>query len=81
MRDKLELDAVWIISAKRLPCSANGNPRYDIIVTDGDVGEWTYRTSSDSMCNFEVQNFASSKCLLDVYVTRSGRVTRLVPVK
>ena len=81
-RDKLELKNVCIYGVTRLPNSVNGNPRYRLSFVD-NLGA-TYRnyiTSSDAACNYEVQNFASSKCLLDVYVTRAGRASRLVPVK
>ena len=76
-RDRLELDKVWVIAAKRLNNSVNGNPRWDVTFTDGKVGSWTYRTSSDSMCNYDVENLLRSKELVDVYVTRADRVCRI----
>ena len=76
-----ELGTVWIIHAKRLRNSVNGNPRWDITFTDGDLGSWTYRTSSDAMCNYDVENLLHTKDLVNVYVTRANRVCVIERVK
>lgn len=74
MRKQAELDNVWIICVKRLNNSINGNPRYDITFTDGDLGSWTYRTSSDSSCAYDVENLFRSSARVNVYVTRHGYI-------
>ena len=71
-----ELTDVSILTARRLNCSVNGNPRFDITFFDGD-GEYTYRTSSDSACNYDVENLLHSRDRVNVYVTRAGRVYRM----
>lgn len=69
---------VWLHRAQRLNNSVNGNPRFDVTFVDEErLGEWTYRTSSDSSCNYEVTNYLNSKELVDVWLTKAERVYRI----
>ena len=71
---------VRICRVDRLPNSVNGNPRFDITFeTPRDLSWWwTYRTSSDSACVYDVDNLMREKALVKVFLTRADRVCRLV---
>lgn len=78
MTKQPDMTKVRILRTTRLVNSVNGNPRFDITFYDGD-GEWTYRTSSDCACNYDVSNFANSRELIDVWLTRAERVYMMNP--
>ena len=75
--DRVVLKRVWIQYYKRLSNSVNGNPRYDVTFTDGTGKLWTYRTSSDSMVNYEIENVYRDCTLVDVVVTKATRIVEL----
>lgn len=71
-----DLKRVRIISAERLNCSVNGNPRFVLTVertVEGGTRE--IPTQSDAACNYEVTNYLRGPQLVDLWLTRSGRVS------
>lgn len=42
-----------LIGTRRLNCSSNGNPRFELITTDG-----RFTTQSDAACSYDVDNIA-----------------------
>jgi len=74
MKRAPDMDNVWIIHAERLTNSVNGNPRYILTFTDGDLGSWTYQTKSDASCSYDVDNFVRSRERINVWLTKADRV-------
>lgn len=76
-----------IVSAERLNNSVNGNPRFSItfnvgiphVVCDRD-GIQFFITSSDSACNYAVENYYRSGQTVELGLTRAGRVSTITPV-
>lgn len=74
-----------IVAAKRLNNSVNGNPRFDVTVKiDGLTldDHVVLTTSSDAACSYDVENVRRERALVDLALTRAGRVemiTRVVP--
>lgn len=77
MTKTADVTGARIVLANREGCSVNGNPRFSLAVRVGDTDDdlRTFRTQSDAACSYEVTNFVNSKELVDLWLTRSGRVS------
>jgi hypothetical protein len=60
-----------ISEPKRLTNSANGNPRFDLLITSEDGTQLgRYKTKTDAACNYEVTNYTNSGDLVDIVIER-----------
>lgn len=68
----MKLQGVSIVGARRLACSRSGNPRYDLLFSDGTVAI----TASDAAISYNVRNVMDRKpaVLLDVQLSAAGKV-------
>lgn len=62
---------VTIVAAERLNNSVNGNPRYRLALSDGNM----YLTQSDAACSYDVDNYRRSGEAFDAELTRAGRIS------
>lgn len=64
-----------IVTAERLNNSTNGNPRFKITVLDFNGKDFhTLTTKSDAACGFDIENLRKAGSLVDLNLTRAGRV-------
>jgi hypothetical protein len=64
-----------ILRLERLTNSVNGNPRYDVIFTDGQI----VRTSSDAGFCYAISNPEFRDGHVRVWFTRAGRIEHMEP--
>lgn len=62
-----------ILTMKRLPNSVNGNPRWQVWFSDGDVRI----TQSDSAVGFEINQPEYRNADIKVSFSRAGRITMI----
>lgn len=74
-RQETVIRNVTITGARRLANSRNGNPRYDVALSDGSVR----LTQSDASCSYEISNYAGRPVALDVTLTPAGRISYVRP--
>jgi hypothetical protein len=60
----------------RLNCSASGNPRFRITLTDGQV----FETQADAAINYDIENWWSVGVSVRFQLSRDGRAFRGCPV-
>jgi hypothetical protein len=64
-------DTITIASVKRLNNSHNGNPRFDIVMSDGTIA----RTEADSSLSYSVENVFNGKIpFTPTYANRQNRL-------
>jgi hypothetical protein len=61
----------------RLPRSTNGNPRYELIFTDGTSA----RTATDSMVAYEITNSEFRDVPVEFEALPNGDIVNATPVK
>lgn len=61
---------------ERLNNSRDGNPRYKVYFTDGDV----YQTEDNASCNYGIEN-SEMRSEIEFTVTRAGRIDYMRPAK
>lgn len=64
---------VTLEGSRRLGCSVNGNPRFELFTDQG-----TFIVSSDASCNYEVTNYRTP-ARVHLWLTRAGRVSYMSP--
>lgn len=62
-----------ILTMKRLPNSVNGNPRWQVWFTDGDVRI----TQSDSPVGYDISDAQYKNSDVKITLSRYGRITRI----
>jgi hypothetical protein len=75
MLTKLAANGLIIVNLTRLQNSDNGSPRYRVTFDNGLVAQ----TQSDASINYGITNPEYRNVPLDVYVTRSGKISDLRP--
>lgn len=65
-----------ILTMKKLPNSVNGNPRWQVWFTDGDVRI----TQSDAEVGYEISNSEYKNCNVRITLSRHGRITKVEKV-
>lgn len=65
----------YIVAAKRLHNSRNGNPRFDVTFKFSGTDEHiVLTTSSDAACSYDVENVQRSREEVVIGMTRAGRI-------
>lgn len=70
-RVRTRIDAVTVVATNRLNNSVNGNPRYEVQLSDGRIA----LTSSDAAVSYDVSNAARDQRPRYVEFTPAGRIS------
>lgn len=81
MRNQPDIENASILAIERLNNSRNGNPRYKVYLANesGTFPSWAgvWLTSSDAMVNYDVENLYHAGKLVNVWLTKAGRICRM----